>query len=114
MGLAVRFEMVGSAGNAPVVASGLFNDTGFTGRQPDRFPKWSREWESHPPAQVYEACLCSLVEFPAVKLACHSKLQADAVSPKRRMAEGLLGAEGGSRAVRSVWPSTFNSELSIK
>ena len=31
--------MVGSAGNAPVVASGLFEDTGFTGRQPDHFPK---------------------------------------------------------------------------
>src|SRR3990172_8099268 len=32
-------ELVGSAGNAPVVASGLFEDTGFTGRQPDHFPK---------------------------------------------------------------------------
>ena len=31
--------MVGSAGNAPVVASGVFEDTGFTGRQPDHFPK---------------------------------------------------------------------------
>jgi hypothetical protein len=25
--------------NAPVVASGMFEDTGFTGRQPDHFPK---------------------------------------------------------------------------
>lgn len=25
--------------NAPVVASGLFEDTGFTGRQPDHFPE---------------------------------------------------------------------------
>ena len=32
-------EMVGSAGNAPVVASSLFEDTGFTGRQPDHFPE---------------------------------------------------------------------------
>ena len=31
--------MVGSAGNAPVVASGLFEDTGFTGRQPDHLPE---------------------------------------------------------------------------
>ena len=31
--------MVGSAGNAPVVASSLFEDTGFTGRQPDHFPE---------------------------------------------------------------------------
>ena len=31
--------MVGSAGNAPVVASGLFEDTGFTDRQPDHFPE---------------------------------------------------------------------------
>jgi hypothetical protein len=30
---------MGSAGNAPVVASGLFEDTGFTGRQPDHFPE---------------------------------------------------------------------------
>jgi len=27
-----------------------------------------REWESHPPEEVYEASLCSLVEFPAVKI----------------------------------------------
>jgi len=26
---------------------------------------WSREWESHPPEEVYEASLCALVEFPA-------------------------------------------------
>ena len=32
-------EMVGGAGNAPVVASGLFCDTAFTGRQPGHFPK---------------------------------------------------------------------------
>jgi hypothetical protein len=31
--------MVGSAGNAPVVASSSFEDTGFTDRQPDHFPK---------------------------------------------------------------------------
>jgi len=31
-------KMVGSAGNAPVVASGWFEDTGFTDRQPDHFP----------------------------------------------------------------------------
>ena len=31
--------MVGSAGNAPVVASGLFEDTGFTGRQPGHLPE---------------------------------------------------------------------------
>lgn len=30
---------MGSAGNAPVVASGLFEDTGFTDRQPDHFPE---------------------------------------------------------------------------
>jgi len=30
--------MVGDAGNAPVVASSLFEDTGFTDRQPDHFP----------------------------------------------------------------------------
>ena len=32
-------KLVGSAGNAPVVASGLFEDSGFTGRLPDHFPK---------------------------------------------------------------------------
>ena len=37
----LREQMVGSAGNAPVVASGLFEDTGFTGRQPDHFPEKS-------------------------------------------------------------------------
>ena len=31
--------MVGGAGNAPVVASSLFEDTGFTGRQPDHLPE---------------------------------------------------------------------------
>ncbi len=30
---------------------------------------WLREWESHPPEEVYEASLCTLVEFPAMKLA---------------------------------------------
>ena len=29
--------------------------------------KWLREWESHPPVEVYEASLCALVEFPAIK-----------------------------------------------
>jgi hypothetical protein len=33
--------MVGSAGNAPVVASSLLDDTGFTDRQPDHFPWWT-------------------------------------------------------------------------
>ena len=28
---------------------------------------WLREWESHPPEEVYEASLCALVEFPAIK-----------------------------------------------
>jgi hypothetical protein len=28
--------------------------------------KWLREWESHPPVEVYEASLCALVEFPAI------------------------------------------------
>jgi hypothetical protein len=32
-------KLVGSAGNAPVVASGLFEDTDFTDRPPDHFPK---------------------------------------------------------------------------
>ena len=27
--------------------------------------QWVREWESHPPEEVYEASLCALVEFPA-------------------------------------------------
>ena len=27
-----------------------------------------REWESHPPEEVYEASLCALVEFPAVEI----------------------------------------------
>ena len=31
-------EMVGSAGNAPVVASGFLSDTAVTVRQPDHFP----------------------------------------------------------------------------
>jgi len=31
-------KLVGGAGNAPVVASGWFCDTGFTGRQPERLP----------------------------------------------------------------------------
>ena len=43
-------------------------DTSFTDRQPDRFLKnWLREWESHLPDEVYEASLCTLVEFPAMK-----------------------------------------------
>src|SRR2546430_10271193 len=29
---------------------------------------WEREWESHPPEEVYEASLCALVEFPAVEI----------------------------------------------
>lgn len=29
---------------------------------------WLREWESHPPEEVYEASLCTLVEFPAAKV----------------------------------------------
>ncbi len=29
--------------------------------------KMVAEWESHPPVEVYEASLCALVEFPAVK-----------------------------------------------
>src|SRR5208282_2395041 len=33
-------RLVGSAGNAPVVASSLFEDTGFTDRQPDHFPEF--------------------------------------------------------------------------
>src|SRR5262249_21143696 len=33
-----RSRMVGSAGNAPVVASSLFDDIGFTDRQPDHLP----------------------------------------------------------------------------
>src|SRR5437870_4377246 len=46
----------------------LFSDTRFTVGQPDHFPGiWVREWESHPPEEVYEASLCSLVEFPAIK-----------------------------------------------
>ena len=28
----------------------------------------SREWESHPPEEVYEASLCTLVEFPAIEM----------------------------------------------
>ena len=36
------------------------------------FSRWdrlkSREWESHPPQEVYEASLCTLVEFPAIKI----------------------------------------------
>jgi|SRR6185436_6778288 len=32
-------KLVGGAGNAPVVASSLFCDTGFTGRQPERLPR---------------------------------------------------------------------------
>ena len=47
----------------------LFYDTRFTVGQPDHFPYiWSREWESHPPEEVYEASLCALVEFPAVEI----------------------------------------------
>ena len=32
-------RLVGSAGNTPVVASGLLEDIGFTDRQPDHFPR---------------------------------------------------------------------------
>ena len=42
-------------------------DTGFTDRQPEHLPNWLRGWESHPPKEVYEASLCALVEFPAMK-----------------------------------------------
>ena len=49
-------------------------DTGFTDRQPEHLPKWLRGWESHPPKEVYEASLCALVEFPAVKWPAESKL----------------------------------------
>jgi hypothetical protein len=61
-------RLVGSPGNAPVRRFRLwFSDTRFTVGQPDHFPEnWEREWESHPPEEVYEASLCALVEFPAV------------------------------------------------
>ena len=36
--------------------------------------KWWRGWESHPPKEVYEASLCALVEFPAVKWPAEPKL----------------------------------------
>ncbi len=61
--------MVGNAGNAPVrhfrfcfVTPDLQAGNRITSR------RWLREWESHPPEEVYEASLCALVEFPAVKL----------------------------------------------
>src|SRR5581483_3881597 len=41
--------------------------TGFTDRQPEHLPNWLRGQESHLPDEVYEASLCTLVEFPAVK-----------------------------------------------
>ena len=60
--------MVGGAGNAPVVTSDvIFFDTGFTDRQPGHLPNWLRGQESHLPDEVYEASLCTLVEFPAMK-----------------------------------------------
>ena len=59
--------MVGGAGNAPVVTSDSYFRHRFTDRQPEHLPKWLRGWESHPPEEVYEASLCTLVEFPAMK-----------------------------------------------
>ena len=43
---ATEAEMVGSAGNAPVVGSGSFEDTAYTVRQPDHFPKIGSGGES--------------------------------------------------------------------
>ena len=60
-------RLVGSAGNAPVRRFRfcfLTPDLQAGNRIASR--KWLREWESHPPEEVYEASLCALVEFPAV------------------------------------------------
>src|SRR5262245_55650202 len=34
---------------------------------------WYREGESHPPEEVYEAALCTLVEFPAIEIGLPSR-----------------------------------------
>ena len=59
--------MVGSAGNAPVVASGLVKDTGFTDRQPDHFPMiGSGGGSCAHGGRAYEARLNLIL--PAIKL----------------------------------------------
>ena len=62
--------MVGSAGNAPVRHFRLCFVTPDlqSGSRITSLEKWLREWESHPPEEVYEASLCALVEFPAVEI----------------------------------------------
>src|SRR5206468_9848756 len=61
--------MVGSAGNAPVRRFRLCFATPDlqSGSRITSHGSWEREWESHPPEEVYEASLCALVEFPAAK-----------------------------------------------
>jgi hypothetical protein len=66
--LSYRSGMVGSAGNAPVVASGMFGDTRITAGLPDHLPRLVAGMGVTPIWRVYEARLCALVEFPAVKL----------------------------------------------
>ena len=66
--LSYESEMVGSAGNAPVVASSLFEDTGITDRPPDHFPKnGSGGGSCTHGGKAYEAHLNLIL--PAVKLA---------------------------------------------
>ena len=62
--------MVGSAGNAPVRHFRLCFLTPDlqSGSRITSLENWEREWESHPPEEVYEASLCALVEFPAVEI----------------------------------------------
>jgi len=64
--------LAGSAGNTPVGRFRFILCTDLqqaTGSLPlmDLCKQWWREWESHPPEEVYEASLCALVEFPATK-----------------------------------------------
>ena len=62
--------MVGSAGNAPVRHFRLCFLTPDlqSGSRITSLGNWYREWESHPPEEVYEASLCILGVFPAVEI----------------------------------------------
>ena len=60
--------MVGSAGNAPVVIfQRYFVTADLQAASWITSLKWLRGQESHLPDEVYEASLCTLVEFPAIK-----------------------------------------------
>jgi hypothetical protein len=93
----LRIRKMGSAGNAPgrrfqlrLTTPDLQSGSRITSLD------WWREWESHPPEEVYEASLCALVEFPAVKLAFNKEQTplGDLFDPNPRFHGGCFGVWG--------------------